>query len=188
MIINQIAFRHLLGKNEEIKYVAHSHVFIIYPKLFKILLFGLLAPIIAYLLFPPFIYLWIVWFVFGALLFKYRVVQWYLDAWIVTNIGVIDQNWNSFFDKSTTRIELDNIEGITNEVKGFWGTVLRYGNTQIEHMSGQAVTLENVSNPRKLERTMLIHQQAYVRRQNFEDQSKLQDLLVDLLRTSGKKG
>jgi len=122
------------------------------------------------------------------MLFGYRVTQWYLDAWVVTNYAVIDQDWNSFFDKSTTRIEFGNIEGMTNEVKGFWGTILRYGNIQIEHMSGEPVMLSNVATPRKLEKHIVKHQQEFMERRNFEDHSKLQDLLTGLLRSTHKKG
>lgn len=186
MIIDDIAFRGLLTKGERILYVAHVHPFIIYPTLFKVFLFGILLPLGGYFLFPPFYPIWIGWGGLGALLFLYRVTQWYLDAWIITNTGIIDQQWNSFFDKSSTRIDYSYIEGVTNEIKGFWGTILRYGQIQIEHMSGQPVILRNVASPRKVEREIFKHQQNYLDKQNFEDHSKLRDLLTDLVRKSTK--
>ena len=145
-------------------------------------------PLGGYFLFPPFKLVWAIWAGLGALLFAYRLMQWYLDAWIITNHAVIDQEWNTIFDKSTTRIEYGNVEGISNEIKGFWGTILRFGNIQIEHMSGQPITLEHVSNPRKVERHIINNQQTFMRRQNFEDHGKLQDLLVNLLRSGAKRG
>ena len=188
MIIDDIAFRSLLGKGEHISYVAHVHPFIVYPKLFRVMFFGIFMPALAYYLFPPFWAVWAAWAVLGMALFAYRLIQWYLDAWVITNFGVIDQSWNSFFDISTTRIEYGNIEGITKEVKGFWGTILRYGNIQIEHMSGEPVVLNNVSAPRSIERHIVKEQKAYLHRQNFEDHGKLKDLLTNLLRSSGKNG
>ncbi len=186
MIIDEIAFRGLLNKGEKILYVAHVHPFTIYPALFKVLLFGILMPLGGYFLFPPFDPVWIAWGVLGILLFKYRVMQWYLDAWIVTNMGVIDQEWNTMFDKATTRIDYTHIEGISNEIKGFWGTVLRYGQLQIEHMSGQPVVIKDVASPRKLEKTIVRTQQDFLKQQTFKDHSKLRDLLTDLVRTSSK--
>ncbi len=189
MILDEIAFRSLLNKGEEIKYVAHVHPFVIYPDLFKILLFALAMPILAYFLFPlyPFNVIWAVWIGIGILLFVYRLLQWYLDAWIVTNMGLIDHEWNSLFDQSTTRIEYGNIEGITHEIKGFWGTILRFGNIQVEHMSGEPIMIEKVASPRKIERHIVRCQTEFLRRQNFEDHGKLREMLVNLLRTSGKK-
>ena len=188
MFLDEIAFRHLLGKGEEIKYVAHVHAFAVYPKLFKVLLFGIALPVGGIYLMPPFAPVFLVWIALGALLFVYRVTQWYLDAWVVTNHGVIDQEWKSYFDKSTTRIDHRNIEGITTEKKGFWSNIMGYGNIQVEHVSGQPVVLNKVSNPRRLERNILLHQETYVRKQNFEDKDKLQDLLTNLLRDAMKNG
>lgn len=186
MIIDDIVFRGILGKGEEIRYVGHVHAFTMYPDLFKILFFGMFLPVGGYLLFPPFWVAWLIWGGIGLLLLKFKLLYWYLNVWIVTNQGVIDQEWNGIFDKSTTRVDYGNIEGLTTETKGFWGTVLGYGNVQIDHMSGEPMVLENVSRPRKLERTVLLHQQNFLRQQNFEDHSKLKDLLTTLLRSSGK--
>jgi hypothetical protein len=144
----------------------------------------MLAPTGGYLLFPPFYPIWLGWGGLGALLFAYRVIQWYLDAWVITNTGVIDQDWKSFFDKTTTRIEYGFIEGTSNEIKGFWGTVLRFGNVQLEHMSGDPVSLKNVASPRKLERAITSHQEKYSNKQNFSDHNKLRDLLTGLVRSS----
>jgi hypothetical protein len=186
MIIDSIVFRGLLSKGEEIRYVAHIHPFTIYAKLFKILGAGLLIPAGGHYLFPPFWPLWAVWAAMGILLFKYRVIQWYMDAWIVTNYAVIDQEWQSFFNKSTTRIEYGNVEGITRETKGFWQTILQYGNVQMEHVSGQPVVLNNVSRPKKLEREIISLQQSFMKKQTVEDHGKLKDLLTSLLRSSAK--
>ena len=186
MIIDKILFRSLLDKGEKILMVAHVHPFLVYGHLFKVLFIGLLLPGGAYYLFPPLWPIWLTWSALGILLFSYRLLQWYLDAWIVTNLGVIDHEWNSFFDQNTNRIEYGNIDGITNEIKGFWGTVFRFGNIQITHISGNPLILQNVASPRKVERFVLEHQQKFVKEQSFDDHSKLKDLLTKLLRDSHK--
>jgi len=188
MFIDDVVFRSLLNKGEEIEYVGHVHPFIIYPQLFKVMIFGILVPAGGYFLFPPFIVIWTVWGSIGTLLFSYRIIQWYLDAWIVTNYGVIDRDWHSIFDKATTRIEYGNIEGISLEIKGIWPTILRYGDLQIEHMSGQPISLKNVSAPRRLEKHVVRKQQEFLQSQTFEDHNKLKDLLTNLLRSSHKNG
>lgn len=186
MIIDKILFRHLLDKGERIIKVAHVHPFIVYPQLFKVMFVGILIPMGAYILFPPLYVIWLTWGGIGALLFCYRILQWYMDAWIVTNLAVINHEWNSFFDQTTSRIEYGNIDGITNEIRGFWGTIMRYGNIQITHISGAPLILANVASPRKVERFIMEHQQEFVRQQGFEDHGKLKDMLTKLLRDSRK--
>jgi len=184
MILDEIAFRNLLGKGEKIYYVGHVHLFTIYPLLFKIVFLGIALPIVGYFLMPPFFWLWVLWFATGVLLFLYQILNWYMDAWIITNYGVIDQEWRSFFNKQTSRIEYSNIEGVTTEVKGFWGTILRYGNLQLEHMSGTTIIIKNVALPKKIERYIVLYQQQYIQNQSFEDHGKLKELLTTLIRSN----
>lgn len=186
MIIDKILFRHLLDREEKILMVAHVHPFLIYGTLFKIVFFGLFLPAGAYVFFPPLWPIWLVWSLLGLLLASYRLLQWYMDAWIVTNIAVIDHEWNSFFDKNTNRIEFMNIDAISNEIKGFWGTLLRFGNIQITHVSGNPLVLQNVASPRKVERFILEHQQKFMKVQSFDDHGKLKELLTKLLRETHK--
>ncbi len=184
MIIDEIAFRGLLSKGEHIEYVAHKHAFLAYPTLFKAMFVGIALPALLYWLFPPLFMLWLAWIALGIAYFCYKLSQWYLDAWIITNVAVIEQQWISFFNKNTTRVDYQNIEGVSTNIKGFWNTILGYGDIQIEHMSAEPVLLEGVSKPRRVERLILLHQRQYLRQQNFSDHNKLKDLLSNLLRTS----
>lgn len=186
MILDDIAFRHLLAKGEEIKYVARHHFFVRYPKLLKPLFIGVAMPIAGYLLFPPFYLLWAAILILGIIIFIYECNKWFLDAWIITDMAIIDHEWNSFFDKSTTRIEFQSVEGVSTEVKGFWGAILGFGDIQVQHVSSAPVVLSNVSLPRKVERQILLNHQECLRKQNFTDQNQLKDLLTNLLRSNMK--
>lgn len=184
MILDRILFRHLLDKDEKLLMVAHVHPFMIYAQLLRVMFAGILVPALAYYLFPPLYPIWLVWALLGVILFSYRVLQWYLDAWVITNLSVIDFEWESPFTQSTNRIEYGNIDGITNEIKGFWGTIFRFGNIQITHVSGTPLILNNVASPRKVERFIMEHQQNFVHQQGFSDQAKLKELLTKLLRSA----
>ncbi|MFA4814568.1 MAG: hypothetical protein WC924_00675 [Candidatus Gracilibacteria bacterium] len=186
MIIGKIIFRSLLDKGEKILMVAHVHPFLVYPRLLKVMLFGLLIPAGAYFLFPPLLPIWLGWGILGVLLFSYRFIQWYLDAWIITDSSVIDYEWKSPFEQATNRIEYGNIDGISNEIRGFWGTMLRFGNIQITHVNGKPLILVNVAAPRKVERFIMEHQQNFMHNQGFEDHAKLKDMIAKLLRSNNK--
>ena len=186
MIIDKILFHSLLDEGEKLLMVAHVHPFMVYGQLLKVMFVGILIPALAYYLFPPLLSIWAAWGILGIVLFIYRILQWYLDAWLITSVSVIDYEWESPFSRSTNRIEYGNIDGITNEIRGFWGTVFRYGNIQITHVSGTPLILQNVAAPRKVERFIMEHQSTFVAQQGFSDQAKLKELLTKLLRSGGK--
>jgi len=180
-----ILFRNHLNEGERIYFVAHTHPFLMYSTFFKLLFIGILVPLGFNLIMPPFQILWIVWIAIGALAFFYEIMNWYLDAWLVTNQGVLDIQWNSFFDKSSTRIEYQTIEGITYEIKGFWGTIMNFGDITIERTgSGTIIRLERVASPKKVEQEVLHYQKQFIHYKNLKDQTALRDMLVAMAQES----
>lgn len=130
---------------------------------------------------------WLGWAAIGTLIFLYEIMNWYLDAWVITNHGIIDLQWNSFFDKSSTRIEYHTIEGITYQIKGFWGTIMNYGDIMVERLgTGTIVTLESVAFPKKVEREVLHYQEKFVRKKNFKEETALKDMLVGMLQEKSR--
>lgn len=188
MFIDRIFFRNLLDEGEKIIYVAHVHPFIIYSSLFKEVLFGLLFPLGGWLLFPPLWGIWAAWGAMGLIVLLYQIFSWYMDAWIVTNTAVINQEWNSPFDNSAVRVEYGTIDTITSETKGFWGLLFRFGNLRIDNVSTSPVILKNVALPKKVERIIMEHQTKYARNKTMQDHGQLKELLTTLLRSSQKKG
>jgi len=56
----------------------------------------------------------------------------YLDVWTVTNRRVISREQKGLFHRVTSELELWRIQDITHEEKGFWRTVLNYGDVYIQ--------------------------------------------------------
>lgn len=56
----------------------------------------------------------------------------YLNVQIVTNKRVVDINQYAIFRQKISELLLPNIEDVTSEVKGFFGTVLEYGDILIQ--------------------------------------------------------
>jgi len=112
-MLANIFFRSYLNQGEKIYFVAHTHPFINYASFFKALVLGIVLPLGFNLIMPPFFVIWMGWLAVGILLFLYELLDWYMDAWIITNLGIIDLQWDGFFNKSSTRIEYHTIEGVT---------------------------------------------------------------------------
>lgn len=186
-MLANILFRSYLNPGEKIRFVAHTHPFTHYSVFFKTLVLGIVLPLGFNLLIPPFYMAWYSWVAIGSLSFFYKLLDWYMDAWIITNVGIIDLQWDGFFRKSSTRIEYYTIEGVTYEIQGFWNTIMNYGNIMIERLgTGTVVTLADVASPKKVEREVLAYQKEFVKEKNFKDHMALKDMLAGMLQRQGK--
>lgn len=128
-------------------------------------------------------------FVFSAAFAVVFAVWWlrnffdyYLDAWLVTNQGIIDIAWHGWFHRQSARILYSDIQGVSYEIKGVVGTLLQVGEIAVEKIStGDSVSLEWVKRPKKVESLLLASQEAYLRKKNLKDGKQVQELLATLL-------
>lgn len=108
--------------------------------------------------------------------------DYFLDAWIITNEGIIDIAWHGWFHRESARILYSDIQGVSYEIKGVIGTLLQVGMISVEKIStGDAVSLESVKRPKKIESLLLRHQEAYLHTKNMKDSKQVQELLASLV-------
>jgi len=77
-------------------------------------------------LFTSIYYLYIWLFIFASF------VDYYLDAWIVTNKRIINIEQKGLFNRVISEQRLYRIQDITSELKGFFSTFLNFGNIYIQ--------------------------------------------------------
>lgn len=185
MLLAQLLFRSYIEDGEKIYFVAHRHVFTLYKPVVKLSFFGFLIPGALIFLFPQvtlLLMISIAWISIALIRFLYILMKWYFDAWLVTNTSVIDIQWNGFFDRAATRIEYHTIEGVSNTIKGFWGTVLNFGNIALSLVaSGTQVSLENAKSPRYVEQVVLKAQEEFLVHKASKDQEALKALLAGMI-------
>lgn len=108
--------------------------------------------------------------------------DYFLDAWLITDRSVIDVAWHGWFHRQSTRIDYSAMEGVSYEIKGVLGTVLKYGTVSIEKVgTGSLVSMDHVKNPRDIESTILLCQEACLRSKNMKDSSAVQDLIAEIV-------
>jgi len=59
-------------------------------------------------------------------------VDYYLDAWVVTDSRVIDIQQDGLFSRTVAELELSRIQDITSDIKGIIPSMLNYGNVHIQ--------------------------------------------------------
>lgn len=108
--------------------------------------------------------------------------DYYLDAWLVTDHGIIDIAWHGWFHRQSARILYSDLQGVSYEIQGIWGTLLQFGTISVEKIStGSAVTLENVRKPKQIEVIILQSMETYLHSKNMKDSTQIQQLLATLV-------
>ena len=115
-------------------------------------------------------------------------MDYYLDAWLITNKGVIDLEWHGWFHRSSSRILYSDINGVEYEIKGVFGTLIGYGTMALEKIStGDAITMPYVKKPRRVETAILEAMEAYMLKKNLKDATTVQNILSEFVASTMQK-
>ncbi len=115
----------------------------------------------------------------SVILWMRNFFDFYLDAWIITDQGVIALEWKGWFHRESSRILYSDIQGISYETHGIAGTVFRYGTVTLEKIStGAAVSIDHVPRPRSVEATILKNMEAYLHAKNLKNEKHVQEILA----------
>ncbi len=183
-VLNRWFFRRHLDEDENILLVVHKHWLwgfraLLWPTL------ALAANLVLWYLLQSRGWSLTVFGVLGAVAALWWLRSFYdyfLDAWIITNEGVIDVDWHGFFHRESSRVLYSDIQGVSYEIKGILATLLRVGTMEIEKIStGGSITLERVSRLKKVEATILKSMEHYMHKKNMRDASQVKDLLATLV-------
>jgi hypothetical protein len=187
MFIQDILFKNFLQDDETIELIVHRHIIFLKRRSVKIITFGILAPFLMWWIFPQTLYVAIAWAWIGFMRMVYEWLDWYYDAWVITNISIIHVQWDGFFKKSAVRTEYHLIESIGYEINGFWATLLNYGTITVEKETGNTIVFEKASHPRKKTEQMLVFQDYFVTQRNLRTHKTLKGMLTDLLHHDSAK-
>lgn len=77
-----------------------------------------------------------------------QFLHWYFNVYIVTNIHIVDVNFDSLLYRSITELNLSDIESVSSSVKGIIAPLFNYGDVVIETAAKtQAATFLKVPRP-----------------------------------------
>lgn len=78
-------------------------------------------------------------------------IDFYLDAWIVTNERIININQKGFFNRDISELKLTKIQDVTSEIVGFIPTILGYGNIYVQTAAEvERFTFHQIPNPNEV--------------------------------------
>jgi len=182
MGISDLLFKSHLEEDEKILEVLHRHSYVYFRDSFKTLFFGMILPVLGYLIFPSLIFVFFVWLVIGFFGMVYHFLDWYYDVWIITNFGVIDIEVNGIFDKNAKRVEYTAIDALGYKINGVVATLLNFGDVTIDTMgTHMSLVLKEAPNPKKIEKLVVKYQERFVEESSFQDHEALKDMLAGMI-------
>lgn len=89
------------------------------------------------------LFIWNLFFIFW--------IDFYLDAWIVTNERIININQKGFFNRDISELKLTKIQDVTSEIVGVIPTLLSYGNIYVQTAAEkERFTFFQIPNPNEV--------------------------------------
>lgn len=94
-----------------------------------------------------------------------RWTDYYYDIWVITNWRIIDIDQKGFFNRTVaTLLTLDHIEDIETEVQGVVGSLLNFGNLQVQTAAAHLeFRITDIPNPTAVERSIRGAQEEKIR-------------------------
>lgn len=155
-------------ENEEIYMETRQHWMVFLVKFFVWLLFaailvfadwaiGQYAPILKNYPYADYINLfksvYLMLLILGLLMLW---VMYYLNVQIITNRRVVDITQTSLLHHTISELHLNNIEDVTAEVKGIFGTFLDYGNVYVQTAGEtERFVFDRIPNPTRVTKIIL---------------------------------
>ena len=184
MLVDKFIFQKHLEKGETVLYAVHKHWVESVGAMIAILFFGFLLPAFLYYIGfrgPVFLALVGVWILLAIVKIFYEFIDWYSDVWLFTNMSIIIVEWHGLFSNTSQRIGYEDTEGVAFVIKGFWGTVLRYGDVSLKVISGSHVDLKNAKSPKQVELALMKHHGTYMNSREMSHAGGLKEILSQMV-------
>lgn len=184
MLFDKLIFQKHLEEGEEVLFTAHKHWTQFLPPVFRITFFGFLLPAVFYYSgFKSQLFLLLIaaWVFFALVRLLYDFIDWYSDVWLFTNMSIIVVEWHGLFSNTSQRVSYEDAEGVSFVIRGFWGTVFRYGDVTLNVVSGSELVLKNAKSPKKIELALMKHQGHYMSQRERAHAGGLKELLSQMV-------
>jgi hypothetical protein len=186
-MLQEFLFKSFLEDGENIEHVVHKHFLCGLPAMLRVGAVGVLLPVAIWYLFPQTWAAMLIWGWLGVLGVKYKFFDWYYDAWVVTNVSLLQIEWNGFFDKSARRFEYHHIMSIGFEMKGVFKTIVNMGNVALQRGTGEMEYMQNIFRPKKTSELLSVYGEDFKLEKNLRDHDSLKDMMAEMLQHHSSK-
>jgi hypothetical protein len=182
-LYEKMFFKSYLNEGEEIYFVIHRHWIFVIRMMIILTFLGVVGPFVWWYVMPDIFWIALLLVSITYLIMFYKLADWYFDAWIVTNSGMIAVTWDGFFSRKSYRIDYSVVEGVVFEQYGVLPRIFDYGNITIIKI-GDSFTMEmnGVSNPKKVEKQVMEYKDIAGSHNSLGDEEALKDILSKMIK------
>lgn len=182
-VLDRFFFKQHIEDDETILHVAHRHwIYGVKIMFFPTIVFFFTWALLFYVSTPVVFYIAAVSVFISFMWLFHNFLDYYLDAWLITDKGIIDLAWHGWFHRESTRVLYSDIQGVSYEVKGVFATIFRYGHIAVEKIStGTNITLPGIPRPRRVQTVIMESMEHYLHKKNLKDSTTVQKLLADFV-------
>jgi len=184
MFVDRYIFQKHLEEGEEILFVCHKHWSQFLGHVLNVIFFGFMLPWVFFMMgFKSSFYLLLIalWTLIALVKLFYDWIDWYADVWLFTTMSIVVVEWHGVFSNTSQRIGYEDGEGLSFAIRGFWGTVMRFGDITLKVISGSHVTMENARRPKEIELALMKCQADYLNQRNLAHSDGLKDMLSQMV-------
>lgn len=97
-----------------------------------------------------------IWVLCLWLFFAFRMTNFYLDVWYITDRRILDVEQKNVFNRNEAVLEYEEIQDITIDTRGFFPTLLSFGSI-IAQTAGKRreFIIKNATNPEEVRQTIV---------------------------------
>ena len=149
---DNLFFRAYIGSDSEIKEVFHRHFFVILEDIIVWMFFGIVIPAFLYgqdifLLRTSIPIYWAyAYMLLIYALIMYKLFDWYVDVWVMTESTIVDMKWK-WFSSDTLYIPYGKVEGIEIRTRSWWAALLGMSDVVVKLAGEDSFTLESARRP-----------------------------------------
>jgi hypothetical protein len=183
--LEALIFRHHLLKDEEALHVIHAHWVTFSKQFFRVNVFGILLPLLLLLFVTGFSsqlsWFLYAWLGFGLMMLGYNFLDWYGDAWILTEECILGVRWDGFFNQSSTRLHFWDVADVEYTIKGVRQRMLRYGDLSVDKVVGGNMEFQNVAHPKQTADLIARVKSASYEFRKKHQQNAMKEVLLDMI-------
>ncbi len=110
------------------------------------------------------------------------VFLWQKNILIITTHRLVDIDQRGFFDQVVSDVPYDQVEDVMGRIKGFWGTIFRYGNLTIQTGGGKIqIVVDRVVQPTFLQQEINEIRERHLSRYSHDFSGDVAKVIIEKL-------
>jgi len=183
--LHNFLFQQYLNEEEEIITVTHQNASIVIPDIIFDVIVWIVTPItLAYAkILTPY-----VWYALipAPFIIIHRLYDWYGDAMIITNKGILNVEWNGIFENYSQRVNIADVSTVFIQKSGIGATVFQYGKLMINCQDGSMLSINAANKPERAQTLILRLREQYLEQELTTEGISVSDL-KDMIKETTRK-